>query len=252
MKDDNVIPEVHVAEMLGVTRKTLHDCCERLGIKYFREENVPRRQHAHWIFINDLPSILRDLIARHILPPTWNESAIEEGMQGLKEIQDRPRNGIRRKKQLVDEEEEDEAPSVPRKKREYPSGGEQEVLKQMQAMHEEALSMMGAQGLEVYLKSERWRKIKAQALEESIQQAMRLELPSLREQVKAELRIKYESIVEKEVRNEKKAKQDDAEVLDNVMTKKRGAETSPPPPTTPVPNNTWTFDPTLYEKNLTE
>lgn len=280
MKDDKVIPEVHVAEMLGVTRKTLDDCCKRLGIQYFREENVPRRVHAHWIFIHDLPSILRDLITRHILPPTWKESDIEERMRGLKEIQDRPRNGIRRKKQLVDEEEEEEEeavvpkepPVVPRKRDRSSESAEHQQqqplevavsqqLKRMETMFQESLALWGDQGWVTFTNTDMWQNMKQKAL----QDALVADLPALKDKAIGLLYAKYEGPIQEEIRRKYEDKYrnngEEGRVFRDFLVKQRTerlnhpSPQSPPPPLLPSGESNAAWVAALLEqhqKNLTE
>lgn len=285
--NNEVIPVVHVSEMLGISEKSLDECCKRLSIGYFREENVQRRRYSYWIFIRDLPKIIRDLMFRHILPLTWNESAIEEGMHGLEDIINRrPRNGIRRKKQQQQQEEDEddedddvvevvvpkEPAAVPRKRDRSSESAEHQQqqqpldvavsqqLKRMETMFQESLALWGDQGWVTFTKTDMWQNMKQKALED----ALVAELPALKDEAIGLLYAKYEGPIQEEIRRKHEDKfrnnGEEGRVFRDFLVKQRmetlnhPSPQSPPPPLLPSgESNAWVAALLeQHQKNLTE
>lgn len=269
--NDEMIPVVHVAEMIGMSRRDLGRRCEKLGVKYFREEHLARRTYSHYIYIRDLPKILRDL--------GWKESDIEEGMRGFEEIKNRPRNGIRRKK-LVDEEEEEEEvvvpkepPVVPRKRDRSSESADQQQqqqplevavsqqLKRMETMFQESLALWGDQGWVTFTNTDMWQKMKQKAL----QDALVADLPALKDKAIGLLYAKYEGPIQEEIRRKYEDKYrnngEEGRVFRDFLVKQRTEKLnhpspqSPPPPLLPSGGVSDAWVAALLEqhqKNLTE
>lgn len=206
----------------------------------------------------------------------WKEDAVEEGMRIFEEVKNRARgkSSGRPKAKIAEDDDDDDGddddgnePSVvveiPKKKRAAPSSSSShgegivsEVSRQLKdfgAKFDQALSMMGAQGLPVYTKTEHWRQVKEKALAD----ALKTEFPLIRAEVKNELVVKWEPIIIAELRKkhgQQEQQQDEEQqaVVHAVLSKRHRVESSPPPQPPPTEIDPWQLALQEHANNLTE
>lgn len=111
------IPTHHVAELIPINKEYLLKMAHEWGVEIYTDPSASRssttRGYASYISIKDLPIIMKQ--------QGWSKQFIEEGMQGLKEIQARPRNGYqvsrkgttyKKKNKKDDDDEEDQVEDI--------------------------------------------------------------------------------------------------------------------------------------------